>query len=225
MALVALSLAVPLLSLAWRNELAARRAEHRQRVLAISKAQEANVSKKKANEEQARAEHALRFLVDAFRRPDPSMDGRTLKVVDLLDHAANELDRSVGDDPLVKATLLNAIGQTYNGLGLHREGLTVFQRALKVRREQLGDTDPDTLASMNNLAMAYHDVGRLDLAIPILSDTLEKRRKALGGDHPDTIETMNDLAVAFWKTGQAERDSALRVYSREGAGHVGRRPR
>ena len=204
-ALTALTVAVPLLSLAWRNELAARRAEQRQRILAISKAQEANASKKKANEEQAGAEHALRFLVDAFRRPDPSMDGRTLKVVDLLDHAANELDRSVGDEPLVRATFLNAIGQTYIGLGLHREGLAVFQRALSVRREQLGDNDPATLESMNNLAMAYHDVGRLDLAIPILSDTLEKRRNALGGDHPDTIETMNDLAVAFWKTGQAER--------------------
>jgi eukaryotic-like serine/threonine-protein kinase len=204
-ALLALSVAVPLLSLAWRNALAARRSEERQRIVASFKAQEANVSKKRANEERVRAEHALRFLVEAFRRPDPSMDGRALKVVDLLDHAANELDRSVGDEPLARATLLNAIGETYNGLGLHREGLAVFQRALSVRREQLGDNDPATLASMNSLAMAYHDVGRLDLAIPILSDTLEKRRNALGGDHPDTIETMNDLAVAFWETGQAER--------------------
>ena len=102
-ALLALSVAVPLLSLAWRNELTARRAEQRQRVLAISKANEAEASKNKANGDRARAERSFRFLVDAFRRPDPAKDGRTLTVVDLLDHAVNELDQTFGEQPLVKA--------------------------------------------------------------------------------------------------------------------------
>ena len=57
-ALVALCVAVPLLSLAWRNELTARRAEHRQRILAIAKADEALASKKKANDERGRANFA-----------------------------------------------------------------------------------------------------------------------------------------------------------------------
>ena len=52
-ALVALGVAVPLLSLAWRNELTARRDERRQRILAISKANEAEASKNKANGERA----------------------------------------------------------------------------------------------------------------------------------------------------------------------------
>ena len=75
-ALLALSLAVPLLSLAWRNELAARRDEQRQRILALSKADEAQTNENKAKEEKDRAEKALHFLVDIFRRPDPLMDGR-----------------------------------------------------------------------------------------------------------------------------------------------------
>ena len=133
------------------------------------------------------------------------MDGRTLKVVDLLDHAVNDLDQSFSDQPLMKATLLSAIGETFSGLGLHQESFTVFQRALSLRREKLGEDHPATLDSMNNLAMAYHDAGRLDLAIPILATTLEKRRTSLGDDHADTIETMNDLAVAYWQAGQAAK--------------------
>ena len=35
------------------------------------------------------------FLVAAFRRPDPSIDGRSLKVVDLLDRAVHELEHSL----------------------------------------------------------------------------------------------------------------------------------
>jgi eukaryotic-like serine/threonine-protein kinase len=204
-ALVALGLAVPLLSLAWRNEFAARRDEQRQRLLALSKANEAEAHENKANEEKDRAEKALRFLVETFRRPDPLMDGRTLKVVDLLDHAVNDLDHSFADQPLMKATVLSAIGETFGGLGMHQESFAVFQRALNVRREKLGEDDPATLASMNNLAMAYYDAGRLDMAIPVLATTLEKRRITLGDDHRDTIETMNDLAVAYWQSGQPDR--------------------
>ena len=184
-ALLALSRGGPsaLAGLAERTGSASGRATatHRWR---LSKASEAEANENKANEEKDRAEKALRFLVDAFRRPDPSMDGRTLKVVDLLDHAVNDLDQSFSDQPLMKATLLNAIGETFGGLGMHQESFTVFQRALDLRREKLGEDDPATLDSMNNLAMAYHDAGRLDLAIPILATTLEKRRIIAGRRPP-----------------------------------------
>ena len=201
-ALLALILAVPLLSLAWRNELGARRDERRQRIVALLKASEAKANENKANEERDRAEKALRFLVDTFRRPDPSMDGRTLKVVDLLDHAVNGLNHAFSDQPVMKATLLSAIGETFSGLGMHQESFSAFQRALDLRRQELGQDHPATLVAMNNLAMAYHDAGRLDMAIPVLATTLEKRRMILGANHRDTIETMNDLAVAFWQAGQ-----------------------
>ena len=76
-----------------------------------------------------RAETALRFLVAAFRKPDPAADGRTLKVVDLLDWAVTDLNKSMDDQPLMKATLLNAIGETFAGLGLSPESHSVFERA------------------------------------------------------------------------------------------------
>ena len=202
-AAVALAFAVPLLSLAWRNERAARRDESQQRILALSKASEAQANAIKATEEKDRAEKALRFLVQTFRKPDPSIDGRTLKVVDLLHHAVKDLDPSFRDQPLMKATLLSAIGETFSGLGMSSESLKAFERAWNVRRERLGADHSDTLASMNQLAMAYQDAGRFDQAIPLLETTLEKRRTKLGADHSDTIESMNDLAVAYWQSGHA----------------------
>ena len=83
---------MPVLSLAWGNESAARRNEHKLRILAIQKAEEAQElqivavrnseiarteraaavgSERKANEEKDRAQKALEFLVAAFRKPDP----------------------------------------------------------------------------------------------------------------------------------------------------------
>ncbi len=228
--LSALSLAVPLLSVAWGNEAAARRNERQLRILALQKAGEAQeqrreavqnyesasrertralASETRANEERDRAERALRFLVDAFRRPDPSVDGRSLKVVDLLDRAVDDLEQSSRGQPLMEATILGAIGETFGGLGLPAKSFTAFQRAATLRRETLGEDHPDTLAAMHNLAMAYQDAGEYDQAIPILEVTLAKRTDKLGGDHADTIESMNDLAVAYWEAGQVDRAISL----------------
>ena len=126
-------------------------------------------------------------------------------MVELLNHAVKDLESSLAGQPLMQATLYNAIGQTYTGLGMPRESFAVFQRAFELRCAKLGENQPETLESMNNLASAYHDAGRLDLAIPLLETTLAKRRDLLGEDHHDTIETMNDLAVAYWKDGQVSR--------------------
>jgi len=225
-AFLALGLAVPLLSLAWRNESSARWNEREQRLMALQRAKEAHEQRTRAvqnfeeanrqrasaqahathaNEERERAQKALKFLVAAFRKPDPAADGRTLKVVDLLEWAVNDLDKSMNDQPLMKATLLSAIGETFSGLGLPPESLSVFERAYLIRRDQLGEDHLDTLESMDNLAMAYQDAGRLDKAIPILEVALAKRRDKLGDEHADTLESMNDLAVAYWEEGQLGR--------------------
>ncbi len=186
---------MPILSIAWRNQAEARRDEFRHGVVALQKAAE-------ANEQRLRAETSLKFLVDAFRKPDPALDGRSLKVIDLLDRAVKDLDVSLAGQPLTQATLYNAIGETFSGLGLSRESLSAFERALEIRRHQLGNDHPETLESCQNLAMAYQDAGRLDRAIPILKDTLTRRRAVLGDDHVDAIESMNDLAVAYWEAGR-----------------------
>jgi serine/threonine protein kinase len=204
-ALLALIVAVPLLSLAWRNELSARQSEQFQRFVALGRAREAQANESLASEERDRAQKALGFLVDAFRRPDPLRDGRTVKVIDLLANAVNELDQAFRDEPLMKATLLTAIGETYSGLGMNTEAFAAFEGALRLRREVLGDDHPSTLGSMNSVAMAHYDAGSLDRAVSMLEVTLQKRRSTLGDGHPDTIETSNDLAVAYWKIGQAKQ--------------------
>jgi serine/threonine protein kinase len=211
-AFLALGVAVPLLSLAWRNESSARWNEREQHLMALQRAKDAQEQRASAQahathaiEERERAERALKFLVAAFRKPDPAADGRTLKVVDLLEWAANDLEKSMGDQPLMKATLLSAIGETFAGLGLPPQSLSVFERAYLIRRDQLGEDHLDTLESMDNLAMAYQDAGRLDKAIPILQVALAKRREKLGDEHADTLESMNDLAVAYWEEGQVTR--------------------
>ena len=52
------------------------------------------------------------FLVEAFRSPDPSQDGRDVKVADILDRASERLDKEFAGSQATKGTLLDALGQT-----------------------------------------------------------------------------------------------------------------
>jgi eukaryotic-like serine/threonine-protein kinase len=226
MALLALGLAVPLLSLAWGNESAARRNEQKLRILAMQKAEEAQELQKladrssetarreraaaldsetNANEEKDRATKALEFLVAAFRKPDPALDGRSLKVVDLLDRAVRELNQSFRDQPLMEATILSAIGQTFGGLGMPEKSFPVLERAVALRAGTLGEDHPETVRALHNLAMAFQDAGRFDQALVLLERTLAMRKARQDPDPSELIESLNDLAVAYWESGQPAR--------------------
>ena len=222
-AFLALGTAVPLLSYAWRQEAAAHREERRQGILAGRMAEQAEeqralavegleaarrersaalASERRAAAERDRAEKALRFLVEAFRRSDPSADGRALKVVDVLGRAAKEVEATFADSPAAGASLLCAIGETFSGLGLPGEALEAFDRVVAWRRRALGEDHPETLAATRHLAIALQDSGRLDRAIPLYESVLARRRAILGEGHPETVESLNDAAVARFKSGR-----------------------
>jgi tetratricopeptide (TPR) repeat protein len=166
----------------------------------------ANVRLKRAlaesEESRKQVEAARTFLVQAFRSPDPSQDGRQVKVVDLLDRAGKRLDQESAGSPATQGALLDALGQTYRGLGLYDQAISLHTRARAVREAALGPDHPDTLGSRSNLALAYRDAGRTAEAIALDELTLKLREAALGPDHPDTLGSRNNLAAAYAEAGR-----------------------
>ena len=129
----------------------------------------------------------------------------------MLDRAVQEINHELSDQPLMEATLLSAIGQTYGGLGMPDRSFPVFQRALPLRSRSLGEDHAETVQALHNLALAYQDSGRLDQAIVLLERTLARRKSWHLEDPSGVIESMNDLAAAYWQSGQPNQgDSALR---------------
>jgi tetratricopeptide (TPR) repeat protein len=157
-----------------------------------------------AQSEQSRkqAEAVSTFMVDAFRSPDLSQDGRTLKVADLLDSATEKLDQKFAGSPVIKGALLDALGQTYCGLGLYIKAEKTITNARAVRETALGPDHPDTLASRNHLASAYLAAGRTAEAITLLAGVLKAQESKLGPDHPDTLTSRNNLASAYLAAGR-----------------------
>ena len=155
-----------------------------------------------SKESLQQAEAVSTFLTEAFRSPDPSEDGRTVLVADLLDRAAEKLKREFGGSRETKGALLLALGQTYLGLGLYDEAISTLTEAVRVRQEALGSDHSDTLSSRNLLANAYIAAGRTSEAIKLHEATLKARELRFGPDHPDTLESRSGLAAAYLVDGR-----------------------
>jgi serine/threonine protein kinase len=150
-------------------------------------------------EQRKQAEAVSAFLVEAFRSPDPSQDGRTVKVVDILDRASQRLDRSFDGSQETRGALLDALGRTYYGLGLFERSAGHYDRAYRVREAALGPDDPSTLGSRNGLGAAYMAGGRASEAIAMHEGTLKLSEAKLGPDHPNTLRSRINLANAYYK--------------------------
>src|SRR5262249_35024528 len=149
------------------------------------------------------------FLVDAFRSPDPTQDGRQVKVAAVLDRASAKLDKDFAGSQATKGALLHALGRTYLSLGLYDSAVTICIKARAVREAALGPTPLGPLKSRNTLAIAYRSAGRLTEATALHEETLKLFEAKLGPDHPLTLQSRNSLAVAYYEAGRLSEAIAL----------------
>ncbi|MEV7192511.1 tetratricopeptide repeat protein [Streptomyces sp. NPDC093510] len=88
--------------------------------------------------------------------------------------------------------------------GLYHQARTGLEAVLSVRREQLGETHPQTLATRHSLALALSQQGELNLARTEFEAVLAPRRKDLGETHPDTLATRHSLASVLSQQGELD---------------------
>jgi tetratricopeptide (TPR) repeat protein len=164
---------------------------------------------KESEEARAQAEAVSKFMVEAFRSPDPGQDGRQVKVADLLDRAVEKVEREFVGEPSVKAALLGALGRTYLGLGLYDNAGVTLEKAKTVREAALGPDHPDTVMTRNVLAAAHLAAGRTAEAVALFEAALKLRESKLGPDHLDTLESRSNLATAYLDAGRTAEAIAL----------------
>jgi serine/threonine protein kinase len=180
----------------------AERAERAERDRAVA-------AETRAKTEQANAKAALDFLwkdvlSQASYRNEPDRD---LTVRTLLDRVADRLGRDPGQSPLVQAAVRQMVGGLYIDLGEYRKAQPHLEAALEVQRRELGEQDPQTLATMHHLGHCLFRRDRPE-ATGVLEHTLELRRRVLGDDRDDTLFTARLAAACYaleGRHGEAER--------------------
>jgi serine/threonine-protein kinase len=163
---------------------------------------ETQAALRQSEESRQQAEAVSKFLVEAFRSPDPSEDGRQVKVADVLDRVSAKLDKDFAGSPATQGALLNALGETYFGLGLVDRAMNLLRKSADIREAALGTSHPDTLASLSDLAVSYMYEGRLQEAVDLHQKTLRLRESTLGSKHAETLHSRNNLGEAYFTAGR-----------------------
>ena len=127
-----------------------------------------------------------------------------LEVIDrnILDRAVETIQADFGDQPLVEAALRHTVGTTYYDLGMYPRAMPQMERALEIRRGELGNDDSKTLDSINSLGALLLAMGRGEEAEPYYREALDSRRRVLGDDHGYTLTSINNMGYLLLQMGR-----------------------
>lgn len=171
-------------------------------------------AEKRAATEAAAARAVTEFLQNdllAQASPDQTAE-RDLPLRTVLDRAAKMIDgpRFAGQ-PLIEAAVRETIANTYASLGQFEKQQAQLEKALELRRKQLGPEDPLTLDLMDQLFTLLAEQGKIKEAVELGTHTLEVTRRVLGPENPQTLHAMNDMIFvtkANGKLAEAEKLAA-----------------
>ena len=162
-----------------------------------------------AKQRQAESEAISKFLREVLQSPDPTRNGRTITVAEMLDRAVTNLDHDLAAQPDVRAQLQATLGATFFSLGLYREAIPLQEKARDYCLKTFGLEETNTLAAINLLVKSYLQVDRSDDALKLAEEVVPLMRKVLGPEHPDTLTAMQNLATSYGDVGR--RDEALKL--------------
>jgi serine/threonine protein kinase/Tfp pilus assembly protein PilF len=145
------------------------------------------------NEAQAVAD----FLQGMLSSADPGQLGRDVRVVDVLDGAADRVSEDFAGHPRRQAAVHLTLGKTYQSLGELEAADREFTSAFEIRSELDGAGSPSALEALHYVGGAKRELGRLERAVEILESVLDGRRAALGPNADEVLETQIALAMAL----------------------------
>jgi tetratricopeptide (TPR) repeat protein len=119
------------------------------------------------------------------------------------------LARAAYDHPELPSGVLGNAGLAVLADALEEAGCThgqllgpLFQKALAIYRQALGEEHPDTARSYNNVAANLDAQGKHAEAGPLFHQALAIRRQALGEEHPLTALSYNNVAFNLHAQGK-----------------------
>lgn len=158
------------------------------------------------NEAQRQAETQRRttqFFVDMFRVSDPSeARGNTVTVREVVDKGAARIEVELADQPEVQASLMDAMGTLYTGLGLYDSALPLVAKALYSRQQLFGDMNTDVASSLTHLGEVQALTAEYDTAEENLRKSLAVRRELLGDESPEVADTLTQLSYVLTRRGE-----------------------
>ena len=162
----------------------------------------AKQAEKLAKEEAETALQVSDFLVELFQVSDPNeARGNSITAREILDTGADKINRELKGQPLVRARLMNTIGEVYHSLGLYNDAQSLLEDGLSIREKSLGPDDPTVAESLSSLGNNFWRKGDFEKARSLHERALEIRKESFGHEHPAVANCLLNLANLLYDEG------------------------
>lgn len=166
-------------------------------------------AKEEALEAERKARSTADYLEKVLKTVDPNVDGRQVRVIDLLGKASQIIGEDLQGQPEIEARVRKTIGWTFLELGLYRDAEKELRKTVELQSEVLGAEHPETLNSLNALARLLYKKGLYKEAEKMHREILAKEERIQGETHPNTQWTMYNLAKSLEKQGKYDEAELL----------------
>lgn len=139
------------------------------------------------------------FLESLLKSADPRTGRRDMSIADLLDSATAALDGKLAHEPLVEASMLGLIADTYDGLGRYPEGLAASDRQLALLRAS-GGSPIELGHALTSRGELLREQGKWNEALPVMRSAVSLLR---GANSPAELAAALDLlGIVLMRTNQ-----------------------
>jgi serine/threonine-protein kinase len=148
----------------------------------------------RAQAEATKARQVQALVLRLFEGADPTLSGgNRLSARELLDRGWDGIESELGDQPELRAELLDTVGEAYRQLGEYDRARPLFAQALSIARTQAVDEPLQLARALRSQGRLHSDLGEFEQAETVLRDALARYRKALGEPDPEVAQTLGDL--------------------------------
>jgi serine/threonine-protein kinase len=173
----------------------------------------------RANLEARKTDQINVFLQNMLRAADPTREGRDVRVVEVLDQAAERLKTELQGQPEIEADLRTTLASSYQSLGVFDGAVNHARRALELRRELFGPRHAEVARTQLGLGDALFERGDYPEAETMLREALAMLEGLGLASSMETADGHRYLGEVLNETGQheeAERSyrTAIALYRR-----------
>jgi eukaryotic-like serine/threonine-protein kinase len=164
-----------------------------------------------AQAEAVKANEVSGFLKNIFKVSDPyNARGDTITARELLDKGAEKINRSLSNQPEVKAELLDLIGQVYLNMGIYNKADSLIKIGLTIR-EKYDKKGTDIEKSLNSLSNVYLFKGEYAKAAALLNRVVLLHKSLSQEDDTTYTTTLSNLAWSFYATGKYLKSDSIYI--------------
>ncbi|MDX1630758.1 MAG: serine/threonine-protein kinase, partial [Thermoanaerobaculia bacterium] len=116
---------------------------------------------------------------------------------ELLEESVAELEALGSGHELALADALESLGLHHYETGHYDETRALYDRVLRIRRERLGETHPETATILAHLGDLHEVQGEYEEAAPLFRQALRIRERILPRDHRDRAENLERLGIVL----------------------------